>query len=386
MALISDFLDTLFSKSTSQSVDGETVTIKIPAKMYYKQLAVHTAISLIAAAIGKSEVMTFMNDKPVKEDDYYRLNVSPNPNQTSTQFWHQVIEKMYTSTEGEALAVLVGDNIFCADSYGIIEQQDIKGHKYGNITIGTLMLNRTYRAENVYLFKMDSEPISKLINDVNKDYKDLISGAVNSFKTKNAKRYKLKIDASAAGDSKFQETYTNVIQKQLEAYMKGENAVYPEFKGYDLTPDEGASAGATSSEIIQIRKDMFEMVSGAFKIPLSLMTGDAKDMNNVMDEFLTFAVDPVADMITEALNKRAGYENWKSGNYYKVKTSSIYHYDILKNAANIDKLIACGYSSIDEIRKMTGEEPYGTEWSQANWMTKNYTNVDLAMKGGEQSE
>lgn len=382
--MIRDFLENFFDKKTGKKIDGDTVTINISSKMYYKQLALHTAISLIAAAIGKSEILTFISGKPVKEEDYYRLNVSPNPNQTSTQFWHQVIETMFQ--EGEALAILVGENIFCADSFGIVEQQDISGHKYGNITIGTLMLQRTYRTETVYLFKMDSKPIAKLIDGINRDYKELIASAVDSFKRSNAKRYKLKVEAYEAGDEDFTKKYTNIISKQIKEYMKSDNAVYPEFKGYELVPDKQEGSGASSEEIINIRKDMFEMVSGAVKIPLSLMTGDAKNMADVMDEFLTFGVDPIADMIGEVLNKRAGYDNWKKGNYYKVKTSSIYHYDILKNAANIDKLIACGYHSVDEIRIATGEEPLNEDWSRAHWMTKNYANIKQVMKGGEEQD
>ena len=96
MAWYKDFLDWLIPVGdwTASGQRSDTIIIDIPAELYYKDLAVYTATSLISNAISRSEVKTYENFKPVKKDDYYLLNVSPNRNETSSLFWHRVINKM----------------------------------------------------------------------------------------------------------------------------------------------------------------------------------------------------------------------------------------------------------------------------------------------------
>ena len=66
---------------------------KIP-QVYYKELAIQTAISLIANAISKCEIKVFEKGKEVKNKTYYELNIQPNKNESSSQMWHKAIEKM----------------------------------------------------------------------------------------------------------------------------------------------------------------------------------------------------------------------------------------------------------------------------------------------------
>ena len=58
--------------------NGETIVIDIPASIYYKELAIYTASSYLANAISMAEMRVFNKGKPVKDQDYYLLNVAPN--------------------------------------------------------------------------------------------------------------------------------------------------------------------------------------------------------------------------------------------------------------------------------------------------------------------
>ena len=86
MAWISDFLEKLFPVKQKVGGDPSAVVIDIPAELYYKELAIYTASSLISNAISRSEMRTFEAGLPVKKNDYYLLNVSPNRNETSSVF------------------------------------------------------------------------------------------------------------------------------------------------------------------------------------------------------------------------------------------------------------------------------------------------------------
>lgn len=379
-----DFLGNVVKKKTPS---GETITIEIPTGLYYKHMAVYTAVGLIANAISMSEILTYRNYEEVREEDYYVLNVAPNRNQTSSQFWHKVIEEMLAgqNNPGEALVVGSGGRLYCADSFCVAEERPIKGNIYSDVRIGNFTFNRRFQAKDVYLFRLSQRSIIKLIDEMYAEYSKLLESASNAFRNGNGKKYKLKIEGTKAGDKEFNQYFEEVIKKQLESYIKSENAVYPEFAGYELQEDKSITKIA-SEDFVKLRKDMFEMVASAFKIPLSLMSGNITNINDIISEFLTFAVDPIADMISEVLNKGSGYEEYSQGNYYKVKTACIYHRDIFSLAPELDKLISSGFFSVDEARREAGYAEINNDWSEKHFMTKNYEEIEKLLKSVEGGE
>lgn len=128
-------------------------------------------------------------------------------------------------------------------------------------------------------------------------------------------------------------------------------------------------------------------MAGAFHIPESMMTGNITNMADIIGSFLTFGADPYADMITEALNKVAGLDNYLKGNYYQVDTSRIMHRDAFDVAADVSNLISSGVKCIDEVREMLGDAPLNTDWSKKHFITKNFEEIERFLtsteKGGE---
>lgn len=388
MAWFKNFLERYAPAKDTIGAAADTIIIDIPPKLYYTELALATGISLIGNAVAKCEFKSYKSFKSVRDKDYYLLNVSPNPNESSSQFWHKVVDKMIRQEEG-AMVVENGGHLYCLDSFSTNTQFDLKGHIYGQAILGNYQFPRTFRAQDVYLFRLDNNPVSSLLSSTAVEYDKILSKAASAFQNANAKKYKLHIDNIKAGDEDFAAEFEAVIKKQLETYIKNDNAVYPEFDGYVLT-DESSSKTQSADDVIKIRKDMYEMVGQALKIPLSLMSGNITNMNEIVKLFLTFCIDPYADMIGEQLNKRAQYENWSAGNYYVVDTGKINHRDIFDLADNIDKLIACGDMSINDIRAELNQEPIEKPWAYQHWFTKNYEKIEDALKnlmeGGKVSE
>lgn len=371
---------------TRERIGPDTITIEVPSELYYKELALYTGINLIANAIAKCEIETYEGGKAARSDDYYLLNVSPNPNQTSSQFWHDVIDKVVRRREG-AYAVEYRQHIYCVDYCPVETQDSIRGHRYNNVSVGEYTFPKRFTAKDVYHFQLNDMGLDGLMSGIGETYGELIKTAANAFKQTNATKYKLKIDSGKVGDSQFQEDFNNYLKKEIETYIKSDCAVYPEFMGYELVEGgTGTSSGANAADLIQLRKDMTEMVANALHIPLSLMEGNITSVSDVTKLFLTFAVDPVADMIAETLNKRGGAENWKSGNFYKVNTGKIGHRDIFDLAVDVDKLLSTGVMCIDEIREEIGYERLREEWSTQHYITKNYEKIDGmdALKGGDE--
>ena len=125
-------------------------------EIYYKELAIQTAISLIANAIAKCEIKVQENNQEVKNKLYYILNVSPNANENSSQLWHKAIEKMIY--QNECILVDVNDNLCCADSY-TPEEYPILGNLYKGVVIGNLQLNKTFKSSEVLRLQLNNSNI-----------------------------------------------------------------------------------------------------------------------------------------------------------------------------------------------------------------------------------
>lgn len=383
MSWFANFLDKIFDKKERV---GGTVIIDIPETLYYKELALYTASSLIENAISVCEFKTFVKNKPIKNEDYYVLNVAPNKNENASQFWHKVVRRMIREPKG-ALVVEINRELHCAKDFSVEKKDAIRGNMYNGIMLddGT-QLSRSYRAQEVYLFKMDDQNVKVLIDGVYKEYEKLMQTAARAFKDTNGRKFKFKVHGTKQGDEEFNEDFKNYISKEIKAYMENEYATYVEYDGEELE-EQNEKQRTNTDDFISLRKDVFEMVGQAFKIPQSLMNGSVTSVKDVMDVFLTLCIDPVADTITKVLNKRATTSELIDGNYYKADTGKIRHRDVFDLADDIEKLIGSAVLNPDEVREELERAPLGTEYSKRYYMTKNIATVEEVtsglMEGGE---
>lgn len=109
---LKELLGSVFGTKTADPVRKE-VTVAgggtyVPADMnaQLKRLAWNICVDYIASAVAKCEFRTFLEGKEVRGEEYYLWNVAPNANQTSTEFWREVIFRLYR--DKEALIVPVG--------------------------------------------------------------------------------------------------------------------------------------------------------------------------------------------------------------------------------------------------------------------------------------
>lgn len=383
MGMWANFLEWLFpvtENSKAGAGNNEPIIIKIPAEIYYKELAVYTGVSLISNGLSRSEIKVFRAGKEVKNEDYFRLNVSPNNNETSSYFWHKVINKMIRT--GAALVVETKDGkIYCADSYSRKEERPILGDVYDGVTVGNLTFDKIFDQDNSYLMRLDDINVRRLIDGMYEEYGPILTAAAKKLKQSGGSKYKLHIEGVKAGDKEFNKEFEEYIQTQLKTFMEADSAVYPEFDGYSLTEDPAAKTNTQGAkDYVELQKELNTRVAAALHIPESMMTGNITSMKDVIGAFLTFGVDPYADAITEALNKGAGYQNYQKGNYYKVDTGKIQHQNIFDLATACTNLISSGVMCIDEIREELDRTPLNTDWSRKHFITKNFEEIEKFLK------
>ena len=386
MNIIDNFKGTLYDYLGQKINKSQIQAIYSNAEMEYsfKKLALYIAISYIANAITKCEFKCYKNGEEIKDEQYYTLNISPNINENSSQFWNKVINKLFDN--GEALVIPVKGELFCADSFSI-DKKPIIGNIFSGVTVDTFQFDRTFRMRDVFYFRLELKNVTKLFDDVYEKYGNMMAYALKSYTRSNSKKYKLILKNIKAGDKQFQKDFEEVVKKQLENFVKNDNAVYPQFEGYNLEEFGTSTQSKDSSDVIALRKDIFEMVASALKMPVGMLYGNINNVTEVVNQLLTFAVDPVTDMMEEELTRKIyDYETWKKGNYIEIDTTCINHIDILNVAEKVDKLISSGTCNVDEVRQKVGMNALNTEFSKTHWITKNYSTSEEALKGGEDSE
>ena len=385
---IVDTLKSIFPNTTTGRIGPDVIEISVPKSFYVKELAVYAATSLIANAISQSEIKVYKAGELVKDEDYFSLNIRPNPNQSASQFWHKVAEKaLKARPEKGALCFIHNRHLYCADDYSIEVKRPFLGNIYSGIVVDDFQMSRKFTADQVFVFKLENTEAYHMINAWHQEYGQCVAQAMESYKDTNAKKYKLKIDGVQAGDKKFNEEFEKILKEPLRKFTNNEAKIYVEYTGRELQEMESKTSAKNSDDTIKLIEETFKIVGKVYKVPESLMMGNITNMNDVVKAFLTFAVDPYADMIGKELTGQYGYESWEQGNYYKVDTSTVNHVDIFDMADKIDKLISSSFACIDEVREKAGLDRINEEWSSKHMLTKNYEFIEKMLKeGGYSSE
>lgn len=360
----------LFNFMERKMAMSEIVAQKLADQLAFKELALFIGISYIANTLSKCEFKTYENGVEVKKKLYYMLNVSPNPNQNSSQFINKFVEQYYY--QGHSLVVPYRKHIYCADSFDVDDSNPLLENKFNNVTFGNQQPKNQYKASEVFYFKLDNKQVKSLIDSMYLEYSGIIAQALETFKRTNGTRYKLLLERYQAGDPEFKKQYDEHIKKSLQTFTENTNSIYIQNKGTDL--QEFSSKTATNtSDIIAMRKETFEVVAQAMKIPLPMMYGNITNMNEIVKVYLSFCIDPLADMIGEEFTRKYySFAEWQAGNYVRVDTSNINHIDIFEVADKVAKIISSGAANVDEVRERLGWNALNTEFSTAYWMTKNF--------------
>lgn len=127
---------------------------------------------------------------------------------------------------------------------------------------------------------------------------------------------------------------------------------------------------------------MFLIAGQAYKIPASMMTGNINNIQDVVKAFITFAVEPVAKLIADEINRKFyGYEGYTSDTYVKVDTRTINYLSIVECAQVAQTLIGNTICNPGEVRELIGLGPINEEFMKQFFVTKNNSKVEDVMNG-----
>lgn len=350
--------------------------------------ATFTTIEYIANIASKIEYKTYRNGKEFKGAEWYNLNIKPNKNQSSTEFWQEAISNLLYS--GELLIIPIGEQKIIADNFTKTDYA-ITESVFTDVRRGNFTFYSTFKSSDVIYIKYANKDTETLLKTLYGMYAVLIGEAVDKYLKSGGQKVALEISAQAAGDADFENTYNDLMDNKFKSFFNAKNSVMPLFQGMKATPLTAAGTTKASNEIADIKNlidDALGRAGQAYKFPPQLIKGEVSGINDAIDLMLTTCMDPLINCISEELTgKEFTQKEVIDGTYIDGDTTHIKHIDIFSLAPNIDKLIASGFSSVNEIRIDAGKTPIPEAWADKHFLTKNYQEIEellkLAAGGGE---
>ena len=356
---------------------AELITIDLQ-KLNLSKLAIEKAITMIARAIAKSDII-IQSSSDKKREIEYRLNVLPNDHECGTYFWTQIIKELLWSQE--ALIIPMNNKYYRASAWQaskIVLSERI----YSNITLSCAgeeyKLYKTFTSSQLIHLRYDNSKIRVYLQSVVDQYDNTLNAINNMIRISSQPKFKLKLgtnqvfkEKNADGTDKLvtKDRYAEKIKSLLES---DDMSIITESEGISLENLQ-INTNAKTEELSKIALTINNETANAFDIPEAVFNGNITEKSDATNEFITYAVGPVAEVINDSLTAYIVGQNDYSTKNEKVIVwlARFKHVDVVDSAVNLDKLRGIGFS-YDEIREMVGYALLNTEFSQARALTKNY--------------
>lgn len=349
-------------------------------KLNLSKLAIEKAVMMIAKAIAKSDILIQTESKE-KNKHEYRLNIQPNDHECGTVFWTEVVRKLLTVQE--ALIIPLGGKYYLASAWQV-SNNVLTERNYSNITLTCAGYNysiyKKFRSSEVIHLKYDNARIRLYLQNVVGQY-DRTLDAVNAMmRMSSMPRFKLKLGTSALSFREKQADGTDKVMTKDQYVKKIKNLLESDELAV-LTESDNVSVdqlqvntAIKAEELAKTALQINNEVANAFDIPEAVFNGNITEKSDATNEFITYAVGPVAEVINDTLTAYIVGEADYCAKDEKVMVwlARFKHVDVVDSATNLDKLRGIGFD-YDEIREMVGYPLLNTEFSQARALTKNYT-------------
>ena len=348
-------------------------------KLNLSKLAIEKAIMMIAKAIAKSDILIQTESKE-KHKKEYRLNVQPNDNECGTVFWTEVVKQLLT--EQEALIIPLSGKYYRATSWSHTNEVMMK-RVYKNVMLScggeNLTIFSTFQSDEVIHLRYDNARIRLYLQNVVGQFDKTMDSINAMMQLSSQPRFKLKLGTNALSFREKQADGTDKVMTKDQYVLKIKKLLTSDALEV-LTEQENASVeqlqintAVKAEELAKMALQINNEVANAFDIPEAVFNGNITEKSDATNEFITYAVSPIAEVINDTLTAYVvGEDDYCSKNEkVMVWLARFKHVDVVDSAVNLDKLRGIGFH-LDEIRGMVGYPLLNTEFSTERALTKNY--------------
>ena len=392
MGILSSIIDWigLDDAQTRASTNSYCLSLYPETKTAFKVYAIQACINKIANAISMCEFQTLEKGVISNRDLWYKLNVEPNLNQNAADFWQKVIFESVYNPNG-ALIIQVQGQFLVADSYDINEYA-IKPNYYYNVKAGTLDFTQVgFQEKDVLRIRLNNAKVKEIIDGVYSEYGKLISSSIRNYNRSNSKKLWVKIGTNfqqfetqeilnedGTTTTKFDFIMDDLFKNRLKSYFDEGDSATPIEEGLEIVEPQ-SDGGVPSSQkkdtrdINNLFDDTVNMVADAFGIPRGLLKGDVADIEGMTENFITFCINPLANLIEDEANRKLfGQYRMAQNSKLKVMTDLIKTYDATKLAAASEALFRISAINPNDVRRWMRMEQINEPWANEYAITKNY--------------
>ncbi|OAB48467.1 phage portal protein [Paenibacillus antarcticus] len=374
------FLDGVWKRNSEISNNYDLDLLdEVSTRDYLKKIALETNINFIGRTISQCEFRIMQDKKRIKNDWDYLLNVRPNTDQSSADFWQRFVYRLID--DNEVLVILTDDNnLLIADSY-YREEFAVYPDIFKDVVVKNYRFTRSFRMDEVIYLTYNNEKLSQFLNSAFEDYSDLFTRMMESQKLSNQVRGVVSLDATQSLDEGNMAKLQKFIDKLFTAFKKNAVALVPKLKGFEYTEvNDGSNNGKSVDELTKLKRDLTNDVANILGIPNSLIHGDMAEYETAIKAYIKFCAAPLIKKIKDELNakiiEKSEYLKGK-----RIEVRGVAELNPLEVAVAVDKLVGSGTFSGNDIRFMLGYERVENPALDEYVLTKNY---ERASKGGEE--
>ncbi|RXY89357.1 phage portal protein [Salmonella sp. 3DZ2-4SM] len=351
-------------------------------KVYLKNMALQTNIEFLARTISQSEFRIMKNNKSIKDKTWHKLNIRPNTDLSSSDFWQKVIYKLIY--ENEVLIVQSDTkDLLVADNYDRKEFA-LYPDRFSHVMVKDFEFERSFEMGEVIYLTYNNNKLSSFVDGLFGDYGEIFGRMISAQMRNNQIRGIVNVDSSKKMDAEEIQKMQDYVNKITSSFSTNAVAVAPLTKGFEYQEVSGSTktGSANFEDLAKLKKSLQDDVAKAIGIPPALINGELADMDNALESYIKFCIKPLIKKIEDELNAKLFTESDVINGRY-IKVVGIDKKDPLEHAESVDKLVSSGTFTRNHVRVMFGEEPSDDAELDNYLVTKNYTE---SLEGGDTDE
>lgn len=372
----STFMGELFSTARRDSqgnylLRDPCMTDSAGVRLNVEELALFSAIDLLASAGSTCVWYTYKGGKRHMGDDWMTYNIQPNPNQSASAFKRQLIARLLW--DNEALVFEHLGHLYLADSFS----RDVRALvpcKYRSVTCNGLSMDKVFQEDEVWYFHFANQQVSQLIANLKGLYSQALSEALDKYKRSGGRAGIVEVPSRASGAKSFEGDVNKLMNERFKAFFSGKNAVVTLHEGWKFIPHDGPASQKGVSEVSDMEaifRQAQDRACNALHIAPGLLRGDVTGLDDAINYTLAFGLKPILKAIETEVNRKSYGKQLLDGWGVRIDATHVKVTDVFSVAEKAEKLLQNRVYNVNGLREKLDDEllPFG--WADEYVMTKN---------------
>lgn len=375
---------------TSDDIDSPT---DMGVSAWLKLAIFDSAVKRVGSSLASCEYTFYEKGVEKKGEEYWRWNYEPNLFQNKETFFGLLAYHLFYNQE--VLIVKKNGQYFIADSFQVTNSV-FSPSKYYDIWVSNGNARELYSynpvyEDDVFYIKLNGQNVNQIAELVTSSVGELARLITTGYKNAVGTKGILHIADSVSTSENYEEEVRNYVKNTFSPLYKNSDVVIPLFDGYSFeqltnsgSKETATALGQNIPQLVSSYTDYISYITGVPKGLLSMdFTGNERTslkLDDLLDLYINFTIRNLANQICNEINRKTawtvngiGKNGVLKGYYMEPNLNTVKLKDPLSAATDIDKLIACGAFSVNEVRGLVSYRKLDEEWADKHFMTKNYT-------------